>query len=65
MPELDGIAATKAILNDLSNPPAIVALTANVVGESQQACIEAGMCDFVHKPFKISDLERVIRNVGK
>lgn len=65
MPELDGISATKAILSDLNNPPSIVALTANVVGESQKECIEAGMCDFVHKPFKISDLERVIRNVSK
>lgn len=65
MPELDGISATKAILNELKNPPSIVALTANVVGESQEECLEAGMCGFVQKPFKISDLERIIRNVSK
>jgi PAS domain S-box-containing protein len=63
MPELDGITATKRILSEIKNPPVIVALTANVVGESQKECLEAGMLDFVHKPFKICDLERVIRAV--
>ena len=61
MPEMDGIEATNAIRTTLENPPYIVALTANVIAESREACTEAGMCDFIQKPFKPSDVERVIR----
>ena len=38
----------------------IVAITANVTPEDRQACFDAGMDDFVMKPFKISTLKDVI-----
>lgn len=65
MPEMDGIESTNAIRSSLENPPYIVALTANVIAESREACIQAGMCDFIQKPFKPSDVERVIRWISE
>jgi signal transduction histidine kinase/CheY-like chemotaxis protein len=52
MPELDGIEATYEIRDQLPvrEQPYIVALTANALGETREACQDAGMNDFVTKP---------------
>ncbi|MEO0404844.1 MAG: response regulator, partial [Bacteroidota bacterium] len=57
MPEMDGIQATKIILDEVPDPPRIVALTANVVNESRKECELAGMTGFIHKPFKIEEIK--------
>ena len=51
MPEMDGIAATKAIrdLPGMARIP-ILAMTATAFAEDRVACIEAGMNDLVAKP---------------
>ncbi|MEK9775053.1 MAG: ATP-binding protein, partial [Quisquiliibacterium sp.] len=51
MPELDGIEATRAIrqLPQWQRVP-IVALTADVFTETRQACLAAGMTEFLGKP---------------
>ncbi|MFT3953219.1 MAG: response regulator [Piscinibacter sp.] len=50
MPELDGLAATRAIRAAQGAAMPIVAMTANAFGEDRQACLEAGMNDHVAKP---------------
>lgn len=65
MPEMDGIQATKEILFNNNHPPTIVALTANVVKESEKECFDAGMKHFVHKPFKVKELQRIIALCGQ
>lgn len=64
MPIMDGFNATKRIReleseNNL-NHTWIVALTANALQEERNKCFESGMDDFVAKPFKIADIERVL-----
>ncbi|WPJ96896.1 ATP-binding protein [Coraliomargarita algicola] len=59
MPELDGIGATYEIREQLPvvEQPYIVALTANALGETREACRDAGMDDFVTKPVTMEDLK--------
>lgn len=59
MPEMDGFQATTAIrAMNISVP--IIALTANTSDEDKRKAIDCGMDDFLSKPFKIDDIQRVI-----
>jgi two-component system sensor histidine kinase/response regulator len=61
MPEMDGIAATAAIREQCSaDELPIVALTAHVIPELERRCREAGMNDFLSKPFKADALYGVL-----
>jgi len=52
MPRLDGLAATKCILNEcqLEKDPVIIAVTANTSKDIEKNCFDAGMKGFISKP---------------
>ncbi|MES1167181.1 MAG: response regulator [Pseudomonadota bacterium] len=58
MPELDGLEATRQIraVAPGNTPPYVLALTANVRKEDYEACLAAGMQDFLSKPVRVDDL---------
>ncbi|MEL6674566.1 MAG: response regulator [Bacteroidota bacterium] len=66
MPEMDGLEATKAILEDpeIKQKPLIIALTANAREEDRERCEAAGMVDFLSKPVKGKEIEQLIRRLG-
>ncbi len=62
MPELDGYQAT-ARIRDLGGAAAtvpIVALTANALPNDRERCLQAGMNDFISKPFRRGDLHHAL-----
>jgi len=70
MPVLDGINATKKIRDfedseTITDPAFIVALTANAFVEDKQRCLDAGMNDFISKPFKEEGLRKVLSQASK
>ncbi len=62
MPEMDGLEATK-ILRQSNNSIPVVGLTASVIKEEIDSCLDAGMNDYVMKPFKDSELVSKISSV--
>ena len=68
MPQLDGLSATRQIR---ASEPAgahlpIVAMTANAMKEDQRRCLEAGMDDYISKPFPPAALlEKIARWIDR
>ena len=63
MPEMDGYATTR-IIRRLPNPlgkTPIVALTADAMPNDREKCLEAGMNNFISKPFRISEIESALK----
>jgi len=62
MPEMDGFSATAEVR--LLPAPArnipIIALTADAMKEDRDRCMEAGMNDYISKPFRLEELENVL-----
>lgn len=59
MPVMDGITATKKIREleeTTSTHTPIIAITANALSGDREECIEAGMNEYISKPFQIEDL---------
>jgi len=63
MPVMDGYEATKQIrrmADPVKSEIPIIAITANVFSTDKQNAFDAGMNDFIGKPFKISTLEQTL-----
>jgi signal transduction histidine kinase/CheY-like chemotaxis protein len=66
MPQLDGYETTRRIrLNESKSSSnrylPVIAVTANVMEEGIEACTNAGMDDYLSKPFNEGDLKRLLR----
>lgn len=67
MPKLDGIESTREIRKfEAQHKPAkpiyIVAVTANTFSNDRKKCFDAGMNDFISKPFKEAEIRNIIKN---
>jgi CheY-like chemotaxis protein/anti-sigma regulatory factor (Ser/Thr protein kinase) len=61
MPEMDGPSATRAIRRiDGLQGLCIVAMTANAMEQDRQACLAAGMNDYLGKPIEPDDLRAML-----
>lgn len=63
MPEMDGYEATAAIhqIPGLECLP-VIALTANALEGERQTCLDAGMVDFLSKPFRPEELRALLEH---
>ncbi|MDK2910456.1 MAG: two-component system, sensor histidine kinase and response regulator [Bacteroidales bacterium] len=68
MPEMDGLEATRMIREIEKQRGGkrtrIVALTANAMKDDKEKCFEAGLDDYISKPFKPADLERIVKEIS-
>lgn len=62
LPVMDGYEASRQIRRRSPHwATPIIALTANALQGDREACLEAGMNDYLAKPFKRADLERTLQ----
>lgn len=64
LPEMDGLEATKRIRaiearRGRKRAP-IIAMTASAMASSRKSCLDAGMDDFLSKPFRLRDFQSMI-----
>jgi CheY-like chemotaxis protein len=63
MPEMDGFEATRVIRereHHSGRHTPIVALTANAMSDDRDRCLDAGMDDYIPKPYSATDFQRAI-----
>lgn len=63
MPEMDGYTTTR-LIRQLPEPQCnvtIIALTADAMKGDREKCLEAGMNNYISKPFKMEEIEAVLK----
>lgn len=61
MPIMDGFEASRKIRELDGKQPVIIAVTANALVGERERCLEAGMNDYLSKPFQAEQLVGVIK----
>ncbi|MDD4653146.1 MAG: response regulator [Methanothrix sp.] len=63
MPQMDGLEATRIIRKKMEpiDRPCIIAMTAYALDGDKEACLKAGMDDYISKPIQIKELEDVLQ----
>jgi CheY-like chemotaxis protein/CHASE3 domain sensor protein/HPt (histidine-containing phosphotransfer) domain-containing protein len=67
MPELDGLESTRRIREQWPGAarPRIIAMTANTTQEDREACIAAGMDDYINKPLRSEALQEALERCSE
>ncbi len=61
MPVMDGLTATRIIREEIRNKDLpIIAMTAHTINHNKEKCLQAGMDEFIPKPFKPAQLIAVL-----
>ena len=63
LPVIDGLEATKRIRELLKGKrnPKVIAMTADTMVSNKEACVEAGMNDYVNKPIRVEELRDLLK----
>lgn len=64
MPVLDGCEATRRIRRLPGTRPWMVAMTANALAGDREVCLEAGMDDYLSKPFRADELASALERAA-
>jgi signal transduction histidine kinase len=60
MPHVDGLTATRKIREAGGPQPRIIAMTANAMAGDREACLAAGMDDYISKPIDLASLQAAL-----
>ena len=66
MPEMDGLEASREISKSLDpdKKPWIIAMTANAMEGDREACLAAGMNDYLCKPAQMTTVRKVLERAA-
>lgn len=63
MPEMDGYMAT-SLIRQLPQPQGcipVIAITADAMEEDKERCLNAGMNDYISKPFQLGEIQEILK----